>query len=85
MSIDKLLDSLQWHMTPKGQGQIVEYRYACDETYLYTYVLDRSDRSQTVYREEWDQDIDDPFEPWNGLLPTCVDGTEQQLVSGEWV
>lgn len=72
---DKLDVDLQWHQLPVDGGQVVSITYVMDENYLYRHTLDRSDKSETLERCAWDQYADDAdirFEPWNGILPALA-------------
>jgi hypothetical protein len=79
------LGDLEFHQCPQDAGQIVDYDYATDETYLYTRCHDRSDNSVTITRQEFAEDADETdlqFEPWNGVLPQ-TQGDEEQVYADE--
>lgn len=59
--------SLQFHLMPKDQGQIVIQRYAIDGEYLYRHTIDQSDKTESWERAEILDETE--FEPWNNQLP----------------
>lgn len=63
------LASLEWHIAPEDQGQIVVVSYAADPEHsrYLRHTFDASDRSEQ-YDEATGSDYEDldEFEPWNG-------------------
>ncbi len=66
------ITNLQFRQMPEDGGQIVEISYACDETWLYCHVYDRSDMEESYSRIRLAEKSRYDFEPQNGLLPKTL-------------
>ncbi len=64
------ITDFQFRQLPEDGGQIVDISYACDETWLYCHVYDRSDLSESYSRIRVSAQSKYDFETQNGLLPS---------------
>jgi len=64
--------NLTWQVMPQDQGQIVEIAYASDpehDQYLRR-TTDQSDMTESYEVLAYDAADDEPYEPWNGHVPS---------------
>lgn len=63
-------EALEWHITPRDQGQIVTYAYAVDGPNIYCLRTD-GDKSRSLEIGDI-TDSEELFEPQNGSIPDVV-------------
>ena len=79
-------DELRFFAQPEDQGQMIDVTYAIDwETdVLYSREYDRSDRSESLWCAELDEDDEAVFDPANSNIPRHGEWVQCRVMDDSW-